>query len=478
MTKNENPTTKTQPGVVVERKNFGLIFEKNTTQEPLVIGKTEDEVRQYSESITNTVREPLIILNQDLRVVSASQSFYEVFEVKPEETLGQLIYDFGNKQWYTPKLRKLLEEILLTKSSFDNYEVERESVFAGSLKILLNAYRIPSPPEKIKVILLAIEDITERRMWEEANIKLAAIVESADDAIIGEDMDGIIESWNKGAEITYGYSAPEVIGKSVTLLIRRDQIDECKEVLAKIACGETIKHYETKGRKKDGQIIDVSMTISPIKNILGKIIGASTIAHDITIRKIRDAELHRLNQTLRAQSQCDQALMRAVDESDYLNKVCGIIVRECGRAMVWIGLAENDENKSIRPAASSGFDEGYLETLKITWADTELGQGPTGTAIRTGKPRICRNMMTDPAFKPWREEASKRGYASSIVFPLMAEDRAFGALSIYAREPDPFIADEVKLLSELANDLALGITAIRLRASLKKAHEDLEELAT
>jgi hypothetical protein len=79
MTKNENPTTKTQPGVVVERKNFGLIFEKNTTQEPLVIGKTEDEVRQYSESITNTVREPLIILNQDLRVVSASQSFYEVF---------------------------------------------------------------------------------------------------------------------------------------------------------------------------------------------------------------------------------------------------------------------------------------------------------------------------------------------------------------------------------------------------------------
>ena len=224
MTKNENPTTKTQPGVVVERKNFGLIFEKNTTQEQLVIGKTEDEVRQYSESITNTVREPLIILNQDLRVVSASQSFYEVFEVKPEETLGQLIYDFGNKQWYTPKLRKLLEEILLTKSSFDNYEVERESVFAGSLKILLNAYRIPSPPEKIKVILLAIEDITERRMWEEANIKLAAIVESADDAIIGEDMDGIIESWNKVAEITYGYSAPEVIGKSVTLLIRREGI--------------------------------------------------------------------------------------------------------------------------------------------------------------------------------------------------------------------------------------------------------------
>lgn len=81
-TKNENPTTKTQPGVGVQRKNFGLIFEKNTTQEPLVIGKTEDEVRQYAESITKTVREPLIVLNQDLRVVSASQSFCEVFELK------------------------------------------------------------------------------------------------------------------------------------------------------------------------------------------------------------------------------------------------------------------------------------------------------------------------------------------------------------------------------------------------------------
>jgi PAS domain S-box-containing protein len=324
----------------------------------------------------------------------------------------------------------------------------------------------------------AIEDVTQRRILKEANSKLAAIVETADDAIISEDLDGIIGSWNMGAKSIFGYSSPEVLGKSVALLMHPDYPDEYKEVLARIACGETIRHYETQRRRKDGQIIDVSMTLSPIKNLSGQLVGASIIAHEITSRKKQDAELQRLNRTLRAQSQSDQAMMRAVDESEYLNEVCGIIVKDCGHSMVWIGLAEDDRQKSIRQAASAGFNEGYLETLKITWADTERGQGPIGTAIRTGKPCICRNMLTDPSFKLWREEAIKRGYASCIVFPLMDEYRAFGALSIYSHEQDPFTNEEAKLLSELANDLALGITAIRLRTNLKKAHEEMEELAT
>ena len=85
-------------------------------------------------------------------------------------------------------------------------------------------------------------------------------------------------------------------------------------------------------------------------------------------------------------------------------------MRWCGSA-----IAENDENKTVRPVAHAGFEEGYLETLRITWADSERGRGPTGTAIRTGQPSMCRNMLTDPAFLPWREEAIKRGYASSLA---------------------------------------------------------------
>jgi two-component system cell cycle sensor histidine kinase PleC len=124
---------------------------------------SEDEAREYAESIINTVREPLIALDQDLRVVSVSRSFYEVFKVNPKETVGQLIYDLGNKQWNIPKLRELLETILPQKATFDNYEVEHDFATIGRRIMLLNARQIQRVLGKERIILLAIEDITERR---------------------------------------------------------------------------------------------------------------------------------------------------------------------------------------------------------------------------------------------------------------------------------------------------------------------------
>jgi len=115
--------------------------------------ETVTKSREYAESIINTVREPLITLDQDLRVVTASRSFYDVFKVKPEETVGQLIYDLGNKQWDIPKLRELLETILPRKSSFDNYEVEHEFASIGRRMMLLNARQIQRAQGKERIIL-------------------------------------------------------------------------------------------------------------------------------------------------------------------------------------------------------------------------------------------------------------------------------------------------------------------------------------
>jgi two-component system CheB/CheR fusion protein len=146
----------------------------------MVWKRTIRKSQEYAESIINTIREPLIVLGQDLRVVSASRSFYEVFKVNPEETVGQLIYDLGNKQWDIPKLRELLEDILPNKTTFDDYEVEHDFLGIGRRIMLLNARRIPSPPEKPKIILLAIEDITKRKSMEESNINLAATVNTSE----------------------------------------------------------------------------------------------------------------------------------------------------------------------------------------------------------------------------------------------------------------------------------------------------------
>jgi diguanylate cyclase (GGDEF)-like protein/PAS domain S-box-containing protein len=142
-------------------------FMSNYRKELEVTKISADEAREYAESIINTVREPLIALDQDLRIVKVSRSFYDVFKVKPEETIGQLIYDLGNKQWDIPKLRELLETILPEKATFENYEVEHEFATIGRRVMLLNARQIQRMSGKERIILLAIEDITERKQSEE-----------------------------------------------------------------------------------------------------------------------------------------------------------------------------------------------------------------------------------------------------------------------------------------------------------------------
>jgi PAS domain S-box-containing protein len=170
--------------------------------------------------------------------------------------------------------------------------------------------------------------------------------------------------------------------------------------------------------------------------------------------------------------------MRATGEASFLQEACRIIQEDCGYKMVWVGLAEDDEAKSVRPVAYAGFEKGYLDSLKITWADAERGRGPTGKAIRTGQPQFCQNMQTDPAFKPWREEALKRGYASSIALPLKSGNKVFGALTMYSTEPDSCSEDEVKLLTELASDFAHGITTLHLRSENERAEAEIRKQAT
>ncbi len=199
------------------------------------------------------------------------------------------------------------------------------------------------------------------------------------------------------------------------------------------------------------------------------------LARSLAEGELKEQESRRLNRTLKALTNSGEALMRAKDEPGLLDEICQIIVRDCGHAMVWIGYAERDQAKTVRPVAHAGFEEGYLESLRVTWSDTERGLGPTGTAIRTGKPAHCRDMQNDPRFAPWREEALRRGYASSLALPLLAEGKAFGAITIYATHPDAFCGNEVKLLSDLAEDLAYGITGIRLRQAHTQAEEVLRQ---
>ncbi|MGR8934718.1 MAG: PAS domain S-box protein [Gammaproteobacteria bacterium] len=149
----------------------------------------------------------------------------------------------------------------------------------------------------VSVIGIA-RDITERKRAEQVQMHYAAIVESSDDAIIGKNLQGIISSWNKGAERIFGYTQQEALGRSVTLLIPRELMGEEELILTEIVNGRAVKHYETKRRRKDGQIIDISVTVSPLRDIAGNIVGASKIARDITVRKQAEFELQRYHERL------------------------------------------------------------------------------------------------------------------------------------------------------------------------------------
>lgn len=335
---------------------------------------------------------------------------------------------------------------------------------------------------KVNGIIGYFRNVTEQKKSElalrESEATLLGILNAVTESIWLFNVDGVALLGNKTALARFGISPKTIIGKSGFNFLPPDlATSRMAKILEVVRTGRRLTFEDERAG------ISYENSFYPVQGLHGNIDRVAIFSRDITDRKKWEENLYRLNRMLTILGKSSQILLKSLDEAAYLEQVCRIVVEDCGLAMVWIGYAEDDESKSIRPVASAGFDEGYLETMNLTWADTERGRGPTGTAIRTGKMSMCRNMIDDPAFEPWRAQALKRGYASSIVFPLMDDKKAFGALTIYARKPDAFTEDEIQLLSELTNDLAHGITSIRLRAAhlraekaLNKSYNELEVL--
>ena len=197
------------------------------------------------------------------------------------------------------------------------------------------------------------------------------------------------------------------------------------------------------------------------------------LGNDITERKKSESELQRLNRTLLALGKCNESILHACSEADLLHAVCDIIVEIGGYRMVWVGYTAQGKAISLRPVAQAGFDEGYPEKVMVSWADVDRGCGPTGIAIRTGKPSLVYDVLNDPQFELWRMDAIKRGYASVQAFPLKVSKKVFGAVTVYSAHPDAFDSMETALLTALADNLAYGITVLRSRKAQRLAEKNL-----
>jgi PAS domain S-box-containing protein len=238
-----------------------LMNDKIKTKRALI---QESSSREYAESIIDTVREPLIILDHDLRVVTASRSFYEFFKVKPEETEGQLIYNLGNEQWDIPRLRELLETILPREATFDNYEVEHDFTAIGKRTMLLNARQIKRVLGKERIILLAIEDITERKQLESLLIdteeQYRRLFETASDGIVLlEKREGKISQANPATEKLLGYTEKESIGnklQDIGVVLDTSDFQTTMQTLNK---NGIINYRNVEVETKSGQNIDTEI---------------------------------------------------------------------------------------------------------------------------------------------------------------------------------------------------------------------------
>ena len=195
----------------------------------------------------------------------------------------------------------------------------------------------------------------------------------------------------------------------------------------------------------------------------------------IARRKELEANLHHTERALKTIIACNEAQVRASSESGLLQEICQLIVEKGDYRLAWVGFREEDADKSVRAAAFAGCNEGYLASLKVTWADSERGRGPVGTALRTGQHVVYQNFLTDPKTTPWHQKATERGFASVISLPLFIEKKVLGVLTIYADKTNAFSSEEIKLLTELAEDLSYGIQTQRTRLEQQQAEVALKD---
>ncbi len=191
----------------------------------------------------------------------------------------------------------------------------------------------------------------------------------------------------------------------------------------------------------------------------------------------KDESARRIERARTALGQSKRALTHATSEQDLLDTICRMAVGLAGYSLAWVGFAEDDERKSVRPVARYGEAARYLDEISVTWSDDDRGRGPTGAAIRTGRIQIARDLISEPDFEPWRASAGRHGLASSVSLPLVKDDVPFGALMVYAPEPDAFGDAEAEILAELAADLAFGIRTLRERSDLSRLAAVVEQTA-
>ncbi len=250
------------------------------------------------------------------------------------------------------------------------------------------------------------------------------------------------------------------------------------EHVRQILRGKDVPPMEHRIIRKDGEIRWVRDTSILFKDASGKLLSYDGVIKDITEHKQAESALNHVNRALIAISSVNRQLVYAQEENELLQAICEAVVARGGYRMAWVGYAQQDAEKSIKIMAHAGHNDGYLENMHITWAESERGMGPTGRVIRSGTTQLCQDFANDTRLQLWRDAGLKNGFAASIALPLADSDgKVFGALTVYAEEINAFTPAEVDLLEEMAGDLAFGVRTLHVRHERDLAQKQNQNLS-
>ncbi|WP_455380612.1 HD domain-containing phosphohydrolase [Acidihalobacter prosperus] len=293
----------------------------------------------------------------------------------------------------------------------------------------------------------------------------ALLDQSADSIEIVEPETLRILDANETAWRSLGFTREELFSLSIPDIDPSVTPKVHKKVLKRVADTGNAR-YEGFHRRKDGSEFPVEINLKWIEIDKPYILS---IARDVSTRKQSEGELLRLNRVLRTLIEGNRAMLRAGNDSQLMRDMCHVITDVGNYLLAWIGLKQENDDKTINPVAISGNGSGYVHGLNLRWDHSPAGCGPVGTAIRTGKVQVVQDIQTHPDFELWRSSAKQYGYASCIALPIKIEGITTGSLNIYSSIADDFDEPNMELLEELTADLSSGLVNIRTRSERDNA---------
>ncbi len=320
-------------------------------------------------------------------------------------------------------------------------------------------------------------DITERKRAEqqinESEKRHRMVLENISESIY-VIQDGRIKFCKSGISAITGYSGEEILNMSLADIVHPDDLKSVMDSHFRRMSGEQAPSEQIyRVIDKNGEIRWVEAHINTIEWEGHP--ASLVVQSDITERRQMEASVKKTSRFFKTLFLCNAAMVHATSEMELLQNICRIMTETGGYHIAWIGYAQDNETKTVKPMAISGADAGRIESAGITWSDSDLGKGPAGRAIRTGKIAVIQDIALDPAYEPWLSLVEEAGIRSTISLPLKYRDQVFGSVNIYSDRKNAFEEDDISLLDELAEDLAYGIAALREHTYLKETESALRK---